>query len=170
MRTDHITADQWPQYLQELLTTDERADYSVEIDRWHTFLEMEVLSAFDRQSSPEGQGWAPWEWRALRYHGEQRALINSGRLYESFVRKTPENVDEVGPKTGKYGSANPYAAIHQFGEVARPEEDLYRRGTYQKLLRSVIDVPARPMLGVRDDMEETFTESIADSLVQQMKG
>lgn len=171
MRTDHITEEQWPAYLEEILSTDDRADFSPEIDRWHTFLEVEVIGAFEGQRSPEGQKWKPWWWRNRKYHGMTRALIRTGRLFESFVRGGSENVDQISGKRGLYGTSVPYAGIHQYGGESEVTETLHRRGSsFVRYLYDRIDVPPRPMLGVREDMVEVFADSIADGIVNRMKG
>lgn len=172
MRTDRITEEQWPDYLEEILATDEQADFSDELNRWHTFLEVEVIGAFTGQRSPEGDTWEPWLWRNREWHGEPKALVRSGRLHDSFVRGGSENIDEVEGKSSVYGSSVPYAGIHQTGGQSKVSEPpLHLRGKpWIDWVYDTIDVPPRPMIGMRDDMVEVLADAIADGIVERMKG
>jgi phage gpG-like protein len=170
MRVDHIKESEWPQYLADIHNLDESADYTAEIDGWHGLLEALALASFDAQQSPEGHPWPAWEWRNPKYHGEDRALVNTGRLADSFLRGGSGNVDAVGPKNGEYGTNVDYAGVHQSGGVASVMDLLTQRGTGRRFTQSDIHVPKRPMLGASDRVQERFAETVANALVEHMKG
>lgn len=169
--TDVIHESDWPMYLEEFLSTGAEADYTREMDNWNGLMELETLASWQREESPDGERWADWLWRDIDYHDIPGPLMNTGRLYNSFVRGGGENIDSFSARSAIYGSDVPYAAVHQYGGKTEidPFVNLVRRGGGAEWEHETIDVPARPMLGVRDDHVDVFADSIADSLVDQMR-
>lgn len=171
MKVDRITESQWPAYLEDLLASDDQADYTLEINNWHTFLEREVLASFSHQQSPEGYGWSDWKWRNKKYHGNDNALVASGRLRDSFVKGSGDNIDKIDSKNGMYGSAVEYAGVHQYGsQSVRVGGAIHHRRNKQKYPYDNISVEPRPMLGVRGDMADALADSVADRIIEHMKG
>lgn len=171
MRVDHIHESDWPAYLADFMSTDEQADYSPELNEFHSLLEAITLAAFDAQRSPEGREWAEWQWRNYKYHSEPRALVRTGRLMNSFVRGDSDNVDEIDGKRSAYGTSVPYAAAHQYGLKSERTEPLHLRGEkFTSMKQGYVNNVARPMLGVSDRIQNRFAETIADGIVERMKG
>lgn len=172
MRVDRIRESEWPAYLADILATDEQADYSAELNEFHSVLEAVTLAAFDAQQSPEGEPWEEWMWRNYEFHAEPRALVRTQRLSNSFIRGNgSDNVDVIDGKTGMYGSNVEYAGLHQLGGTATRTEPLHMRGAESvRMKASVVNVKPRPMLGVTERMADRLADTVADGIIERMKG
>lgn len=171
MRTDTITQEEWPQYLDDLLSSGETAEYESQVNWWH-----DILSESSQQDfATEGGGrWKKWMWQTYRTMQLQPAghdtLVASGRLMNSLVRGGPENIDEVSVRDGMFGTAVPYAGLHQQGGSYILEEALYGYSYGYKAAGERHDVPARPFLYFTEGMASALAGQVADALIEHMKG
>lgn len=173
-RLDSIYEDEWPAYLQGILSTHERASYEDEISKFHEILSATASLAFEHGRAPEGHpsggDWEEWMWRRKEYHAEDRTLVNSGRLWSSFFRGGPDNIDEFSGREGTYGSNVEYSGLHQHGGFATPIETLTKRGTdFETLTQDTIEVQPRPFLWASEAQVDTFAMNIANELEYQME-
>lgn len=74
--------------------------------------------AFASEGATAGGRWAPLSpgyaaWK-IRKVGTKPILQFSGRLKDSFTRADhPDHINEIGPRTARYGSRVPYGPYHQ---------------------------------------------------------
>ncbi|HSG68910.1 MAG TPA: phage virion morphogenesis protein [Planctomycetaceae bacterium] len=176
MRTDRIKEEDWPRYLADYLATDDRSDYSVVLDHWHTELQGVAMTAFAGEISPHGSPWLPWEWESWRTRslnpGGHPTLDATGRLRGSLVRKGSENIDAITPKESQYGSSVPYAGLHNDGGAVALDQYMYHRtdALAPKKPGSVMQVSQREFLDVTPEMADAMANAVADFLVQQLEG
>lgn len=95
-----------------------------------------VVRRFDNSEAPDGTPWQPLKRpRPLRQGqrgiGGDQPLMNIGNLYNSITAQV------IGKHTLQVGSATDYAHYHQFGTQ---------------------HIPARPFLGVTDDLLASIKE------------
>ena len=107
------------------------------IPNMQPFFEMaaDMISGFVRaQFESEGGrtgGWAPLSPKYAAYKlskvGSQPILVYTGRMRQSLIEKTGDNIREIGTDRMRWGTSTPYAIWHQ-------------RGTSKMSQRKIIDL------------------------------
>ena len=171
--TDVIYEDQWPEYLQNVLNTDERAEYTDELNWWHTLMSDRDQESFAIEGVPGGAPWARWGLKTLgSVERGDPTLQDSGRLRKSLVRGGRDNVDSVGPRESEWGTSVEYATLHNsMGGSTTVTDYLYN--SEKKLVKEPGDnvlIEPRPFATLTTQMIDGLAELVADSLVEQMKG
>lgn len=176
MRTDRIKEADWPRYLADFLATDDRADFTVVIDFWHTELQNTAFESFQNKLSPSGAPWLPWEWQSdgtrSRNPTGHPTLDATGTLRMSLYRKGRDNIDIVEPRSGMYGTAVPYAGLHNEGGTVTLDEKLYHRTNAIKPKKAggTMKVSQREFLDVTPEMADALANAVADFIVEQLEG
>jgi phage virion morphogenesis protein len=114
------------------------------------YLANQARLCFDEQRSPDGVPWAPFNRTPSARRGGTGAklLRNTGVLMASLAGKGSGHVEDVGASSLVWGTAVPYAGFQNDGTRT---------------------IPARPFLGVTDDMKETVSKILLD-YVKRMIG
>ena len=132
------------------------ADMSRVMNKVGAAMRDQTEDRFKDEESPEGVAWAPrspttlaaYERRAQKAGGVSGwggILHYSGQLSGNIFH-------EYGPDFAQVGSAEPYAAMMQFG------------GTKARFPHLWGDIPARPFLGISDQDREEILDLISDAL------
>ena len=144
-----------------------------------------VTSVIDRFKRERGPGGAPWKpsARAVRgKRGKGQTLTDTGRLRASITYRAGRDQVEVGANVA-------YAAIHQFGgqierRAAQPGAGLSRPGRRVRIAQIdpsaqggggaggasrksepiVIDMPARPFLGLDDGDRRSILKIVSRAI------
>ena len=125
--------------LMKIATTSERA--TDVLDDIGAFLDMDVITRFDREVTPEGRKWE--QSQAAKDRGGL-TLTDSRDLAGSVTHKANEGVLV-------HGLGEDYSAIHHFGGVTGRNKS--------------VKLPARPILGIAAIQEAEINELIEDWLI-----
>jgi phage gpG-like protein len=143
-------------------------------------LERETKKNFDDGDTghaPDGEPWLPLknprdrprDRRARGGEGnKQRPLRDTGILMASLTGSGEGHVERIEDRRLIWGTNVDYAAVHQDGaeipEQKRAKPWVFNSGGKTIFTRKIAahSIPARPFLGINDDMLELIDEIIAD--------
>ena len=123
---------------------------------------------FDREEDPNGVAWAEWYFRSLTGPAQHKTLHVTGALEESLTGQGAGHVESAGPREATYGTAVPYSAQNQEGGEFPVDDILVGRQHEMKLPGATINIPARPHVGVSEELLETIVSEIADAVILQI--
>lgn len=137
------------------------ADLSPIMNKVGALMRDQAEDRFGEGKDPSGASWAPrspatlaaYERRAKKAGGVASwggVLHYSGELGGNIFH-------EFGPDFAQVGSAEPYAAMMQFGGAKSAFPHLWG------------DIPARPFLGISDDDRAEILDVISDALDAQLQ-
>lgn len=127
---------------------------------------------FRSEAGPAGP-WLPWHFRSLSAPAEHPTLRVSGRLAASLEGGS-DHVEEYTGDGGSnqglaWGTAVPYAGIHQAGASFTTGIPLVSRTGGFLPAGSRITIPARPHVGLTEESVKPILEYVADHAVQSLK-
>jgi phage gpG-like protein len=143
-------------------------------------LERETKKNFDDGStghSPSGEPWLPLKNPRDRPRdrnarggedNKQRPLRDTGILMASLTGQGDGHVERIQDRRIVWGTNVDYAAVHQYGasipEQKRDKPWVFNSGGKTIFTRKIAahTIPARPYLGLNDDMIELIDEMFAD--------
>lgn len=149
-------------------------DFDVLLGSIGIYLESSTLQRFEDQSGPDGRAWQQSE-RAKRDGG--KTLIDSSQLRSSITHR-------VSGKRVEVGTNKVYAGVHQFGMnetvsvsshtrtvnsafgIALPGGLTYTVNAFERIM----NMPARPFLGLSGEDEAEIGFIIEDHLSQALGG
>lgn len=117
-------------------------------------LESETKRNFDRGASPDGVPWLPLKHPRARSKGQDKPLRDTGLLMASYSAQGQHHVQESTGATLVWGSNLDYAPAHQYGAEG-PGGAI---------------IPARPHVGVTDDLLEGIELIILDEAELALSG
>lgn len=126
---------------------------------------------FAREAGPDGNPWAHWQFRPAWASDDHPTLHITGALEESLAGGGPGHVESVSANEATYGTSIPYAGIHQYGATITIGIDLVGRGGSPFLpAGTVIEIPARPHVGLTEEMRTEIVQLIGNEYVAQLRG
>jgi len=106
-------------------------------------------AAFDSGSSPGGEPWTPNAPSTIEKKGHGIVLFETGALEQSLVEVGAENnIHETSHRGLLFGTELPYSIFNQEGTSR---------------------IPARPHVGMNEQLVDAITEEIAEFTVEQLK-
>lgn len=141
------------------------------------YLHQSTDDRFRSQVSPDGSPWAPLAASTLARKRGNRILRESGDLQDTLRYQVSDN--ELA-----FGTDRPYGAIHQFGgkieHAARSQQAHFSGNRFASKRKSdvsrwitrgasVLDIPARPYLGLSSEDETEVLAIVADYLVDGLE-
>lgn len=147
-------------------------------------LERETKKNFDDGDTghaPDGTPWLPLKQPRDRARdrnarggpdNKQRPLRDSGILMASLTGSGDNHVERVEDRRLTWGTNVDYAAVHQEGaeipEQRRDKPWVFNSGGKTIFTRKIAahSIPARPFLGLNDDMIDQIDEILADFAAQ----
>lgn len=106
-------------------------------------------AAFNAGHGPNGEEWAPNAESTKRRKGHGIVLFETGALEKSLVEVDgPGNINDAGSRELIFGTNVSYSLFNEFGTSR---------------------IPARPHVGISDQLIDALTEEIADYTVSQLK-
>ena len=131
---------------------------------------------FDNRTSPTGEAWEPWHWTKMTKQGplEHPTLEYSKRLRSSLRIGGRDNVSDItvdGTKTTlTWGTAVPYAKIHNFGARIRLGIPLVSRdGKGYLPIGTIIHIPQREFIGLSERAINSAAKFILDDAIRQLR-
>ncbi len=118
-------------------------------DRIFPAMEHAHQGYFNSETDASGQAWAPLAASTIAKKGHSLILWETGKLENSLTSQTGDAIREAGTSEAAFGTSVPYATFHEEGTSK---------------------MPARPPVGVSEDLLETITGMIADSVIAQISG
>jgi len=86
-----------------------------------------VRAQFESEGGRTG-GWAALSPRYAAYKlakvGPQPILVFTGRMRQSLIERTGDNIREIGTDSMKWGTSTPYAIFHQRGTSKMPQRKI----------------------------------------------
>lgn len=153
------------------------ADTTAMMNKIGAYLRDQTEDRFDKQAAPDGTAWAPRSAATLKNYA-RRGLKHGGILH--LTGQLSGNIfHDYGLDWTRIGSAEPYAAVQQFGAAqgqfgaqagrTKPSEKRPKSQDYFVLLPWG-DIPARPFLGFADEDREGVREIAMEALARAMQG
>ena len=130
--------------VQSVCDSISTADYSPAFERIATEYEKFHQKLFENETAPDGTGWAPLAASTIKAKGHDVILHETGRLGTSLFSRTADSIRDIDPTFLTFGEDVPYSAFLDVGT---------RR------------MPARPHVGLNEDMVDKTAEIIAESTV-----
>lgn len=126
---------------------------------------------FATRSSPNGEPWEPWHWRALGADPNHETLEVSGALRGSLLEGGEGNVLEIADGELTFGTAVEYAAINNYGGETILEQDLIdREGRRIMKAGRRMEIPQREFIGMSVESVDLLTQELTDSVIERLKG
>lgn len=127
-------------------------DLTSALTKWTDEAKAELGQMMDQQVSPNGSPYAPLSPVTIKRKGHAKALYETGALTASVVGSGSGHVelinkDSVTLGTGHEKKGRPVASILHHGQG---------------------NIPARPFIGVTDNMADRAAELVADDLLSQI--
>lgn len=145
-----IPAANLQSWLDKLVALVQKPKLAEVIQQWLTHLAGELGKGFLQSRGPDGQTWPALKQRRPKGHNQgHRPLIDFGDLLASVASDGNGHVEIVGDDSAEFGTNLDYAGIHQDGGGR---------------------IPARPFVGVSDEMADLVTDMVADELMKQIGG
>ena len=104
---------------------------------------------FASETDSSGQAWAPLAASTIAKKGHDIILVETGALRASLVGVTGDSIRDAGADFGVFGTSDPKAMFHQEGTSR---------------------MPARPPVGVSEELLETIAGIIGDAVIAQISG
>ena len=105
---------------------------------------------FQQSKDPSGAVWKPLKRKRPKGHNQgTRPLIDTGDMQASIISTGTGHLQEVTDDSAMMGTEDRKAAFHQFGTSR---------------------IPARPFVGISDEMADLAAEMVADELVETLRG
>lgn len=122
------------------------------LEKWSEDAKKELGAMMVAQVSPDGTPYRPLSPVTIALKGHDRALYETGAMEASLIGSGDGHIEDVTNDSVTLGTAHekrgrPVAAIHQFGEGR---------------------IPARPFVGVNEDMVDDAAELVAGEIIQQI--
>lgn len=162
--------DELPRLFSELEQDFNRLDYAPALGEIADDLRDVHQNYFLGEFGPSGRDWQPWRWRSPDAPADHPTLNVSGRLRDSLVTENGDHVEEVDSRELTWGTAVPYAGIHNFGGVTTaPATGLVGRfGGYLPPGKQ-INIPQREFVGITPEITTNYVETVADWAVDELK-
>lgn len=149
---DSIPAQSLSKYLGRIVSLTVSPRMSSAINQWLQILAGELGKGFLSSRSPTGETWQPLKRKRPKGHNQgSRPLIDFGELLSSVVSTGDGHIEEVHEAAAVFGTDVDYARHHQWGAPRA-------------------NIPARPFLGVSEEMADELAETVADELMSQIEG
>ena len=142
------------------------ADYKPTLASFLPELEKFEEGLFNSQSAPDGTPWAPINPKTAAAKGPEGfgILFDTGRLMSSLVGQTDDSIRDIYDHGLTFGEDVPYSIFHQDGYTPMRGQGTFGEGV------PFASVPARPHVGVNDEILDRFCGKIADATVEALKG
>jgi hypothetical protein len=124
------------------------------LDQWTVDTKGELSDRMRGQVSPDGSPFAPLAPSTIARKGHNLALFDTNALHESVVTSGGGHIEQVTDNSVTLGTE------HQ--KRGKPVALYMQEGTSR--------VPARPFIGVTDNMADNAAELIADDILKQIAG
>lgn len=136
------------------------------LKRGFQMLEEEHGVMFAEHREPNGNPWAPIAAitkakKKFAVHGREAILVDSGRLWRSLV--LPESPEAIRTTVDGW----PGNVLMGFGTNV-PYSDFHMTGGTAVIDGNVVEVPARPHIGMRERTLDMFTEQTADYVLAEL--
>lgn len=106
-------------------------------------------AAFDAGHGPNGETWAPNAESTIKRKGHGIVLFETGALEKSLVELDgPGNINDAGSRELIFGTSNPHSLFNEFGTSR---------------------IPARPHVGISDQLVDAIAEELVDYAISQIK-
>ena len=181
-----VTLDQLAPSLQSMGERIQKLNWNRLFNAIALMLEGEAKRRFDEQRAPDGTPWAPLKTprnrprdKRARGGSGQQVLRDSGRLQASLTAAGgPDHIKQIEDQKLTWGSNVEYAGVHQGGaKVPAKQRDKSQKpwvfaGPDGRLIftRHIAEheIPARPFLGITEELSQEVEELIADELQQRL--
>lgn len=135
--------------LQQLENQIGRADYTETLDDYGRDIAAAHASYFDQQTDPNGTPWEPLAASTVARKGHSTILVDTNALRTSLTEiNGPNNFFRTDKRGALFGTTVDYAFWHM-------------RGTSK--------MPARPMVGMNDEVIQQGADKVADASVEVLK-
>lgn len=125
------------------------ADYTEELEGFLPRIAEFEAGMFAGQFDSNLEDWSPLRPATIRRKGDDRILIDAGALRDSLIHVGgPGNIAESAPRGLLFGTNIEYAGFLQEGTSK---------------------MPARPPVGMSEEMLDKLCEVVADATVEKMK-
>ena len=105
---------------------------------------------FQQSKDPSGAVWKPLKRKRPKGHNQgSRPLIDTGAMQASIVSTGAGHLQEVSDDSAMMGTEDFKAAFHQYGTSR---------------------IPARPFVGISDDMVDLAAEMVAAEIIETLQG
>jgi len=167
-----IEAKQFSGFIGRVLAETTEPNAQPALKEWVDAFADETRENYTAERSPGGQPWSRWRFRPLDAPDDHPTLFISGALQASVTQPgSTGNINEVGSDSVTYGTNIPYAASHQYGAQLRTERSLVGRGGRGYIpAGTLVNIPARPFLGVTDSQANQAASMIARHIVSERIG
>lgn len=167
--TDTIDAAQFSDSLQAIAQQVAAIDYTDTLKEEADDLRELHAGYFGAETGPDGNKWRPWYFRSLSAPEDHPTLFVTGRLKQSLI-DGPDHIESVEPRSLTFGTSVPYSAQNQFGGLFPVEQTLIGRRGGTKSVGEMINIPARPHVGMTVDAVDQLATKIADATITKLKG
>lgn len=123
-----------------------------DIQGWVDQTKHELGQLIENQTSPNGIPYAPLAASTVARKGHSTALFETGQLIRSLVSNGDGHVEEVTDNSAVLGTDH--------RKDGKPVAEFLHGGTDK--------IPARPFVGVNEDMADHAAELIADGIMGQI--
>lgn len=124
-----------------------------DLQEWVDQTKHELGQLIENQTSPSGIPYAPLARSTVARKGHSTALFETGKMIQSLVSSGEGHIEEVTDTTAVLGTG------HQ--KDGKPIAAWMQEGTKKS--------PARPFVGVNDNMADHAAETIADGILRQIE-
>lgn len=154
--------------IQDVVDTVAAGDFTEAFsDIAHGPLSQQIRREFDLEVGPDGNPWEPWHFRTPWAPEDHPTLRVSGDLYWSYLAGA-DHVESFGPQEMEFGSALPYAGIHQDGATFTTGIPMVSRTGGWIAAGTQITIPARPVVGWADETVEAAEQIIGVAMVEML--
>ena len=128
-------------------------DYSQLLNGTIDKLESQHLDMFNSEQDSSGEPWAPLRPSTIKRKGHAIRLVERGDLKESLAGRSGDSIRDVFREQGLgitalvFGTSDEKAGFHQEGTSR---------------------MPARPPVGITDELTDEITEGVASETVRQL--
>ena len=170
-RTDIVYEVDLPDYIDSVAQIGDKADYTEDLHAWHLRMSDEDQDNFNNQGTASRGAWADWVLREKDSSDDHPILEVTGRLRNSLIPGGGENVNDVHKRQSTWGTAVDYAEDHILGRTITSSVPLYGKGGGTVApVGTDINLQERPFMTITEEMVTTLGHTIAQSLIEQMKG
>jgi phage gpG-like protein len=172
IRKDIVYEVDLPDYIDSIAQVGEKADYTDDLYAWHLRMSQEDQDNFNKRGTDILGPWPDWELRETESSDDHPNLEVTGRLRNSLLPGGGENINDVHKRESTWGTMVSYAEDHLLGGMVIASADLVPRGGGEVRVWAgeTVEIPQRPFATITQEMVTTLGHTIAQSLIEQMKG
>lgn len=147
---EQIPVKQLPKFMGRVEAATSRPKLTKTLKAWLAHVAGSLGVGFQQSKSPSGETWKPLARKRPKGHNHgSRPLIDFGDMQASVISTGPGHIEEVSDDSAKMGTDDRKAVFHQYGTSK---------------------IPARPFVGITDEMVDLAAEMVADDVLRQIGG